>query len=551
MDEPGFLRIVLMIFSKICGGVDGPAGTTLRNPNRRASIMAKALGNVVRHIKRLAVGGCVRSDRDLLQSFWANRDELAFTALVYRHGPMVLRVCRRVLRHEQDAEDAFQAAFLVFARSAAAVRKPDVLGPWLYGVAYRTAMKAKRTAARRRRHETRQSNVACPASATSAWDGIQATLDEEIQRLAEPYKSAFVLCVLEGKTGPEVAAVLNVKEGTVSSRLTRARQQLQRRLLRRGIKLATALAAVSVSDLGAKAGVPALLAEATIRSGLLSAAGGMATAQIPTHIAALAAGVTRAMFLSKAKIATAMLVAVSLCGGAAVRIHQVIAGPENQVAGLEKRAMPASGKGEPATRPTPHDDKDTASFAGRVVGPDKKGMAGAKVYFHFFTHQDEAIPVRAITDANGRFSFTLTRKDVPLSAVPSQSDPLKTGHVLVKADKFTITWTNVTKPTLDLMFQVAEDTTPITGRIRDLEGKPLAGLRVSALSAWAAENADLAPFLKELHAGKSLYDAGFKNLPNHLGTEIVNRNAAQAFPGDNNRRRRKISAAWLCQGTSC
>src|SRR5207302_4803476 len=167
--------------------------------------------------------------------------ESVFALLVARHGPMVLRVCRRVLHHEQDAEDAFQATFLVLARNARSIRKREAVAPWLHGVAYRTAMKAKRSAARRRNHEGRLRSLSPEAGPGPTWDDVQAVLDEEIRRLPETFRTAFVLCVLQGKSGPEAAAELRVKEGTVSSRLTRARQRLQQQLARRGIGLAAGL----------------------------------------------------------------------------------------------------------------------------------------------------------------------------------------------------------------------------------------------------------------------------------------------------------------------
>ena len=163
------------------------------------------LGSLVRHIHKLAAGPAPQwTDRQLVDDFAARRDEAAFTTLVARHGPMVLRVCRRVLRHEQDVEDAFQATFLVLARHVGSLRRRESVASWLHGVAHRTAMKARRGAARRRKHEGRlfSSSVSSEARTSEAtgatWDEVQAALDEEIERLPDPHRAAFVLCVLEG-----------------------------------------------------------------------------------------------------------------------------------------------------------------------------------------------------------------------------------------------------------------------------------------------------------------------------------------------------------------
>src|SRR5262249_37913790 len=150
----------------------------------------------------------------------------AFAALVERHGPMTLRVCRRVLGQEQDAEDACQATFLVLARHGGRIRKRESLAAWPHGGAYRAAPRAPRRAARRRRHEARLRGQPS-AAAGLRWDDVQAVLDEEIRRLPGAFRSAFVLCVLEGKTVPAAAAELGCREGTVSSRLARARQRLR------------------------------------------------------------------------------------------------------------------------------------------------------------------------------------------------------------------------------------------------------------------------------------------------------------------------------------
>src|SRR5262249_39634365 len=145
----------------------------------------------------------------------------AFAALVRRHGPMVLGVCRNVLRHAQDAEDAFQATFLILARKAGTIRRREALVGWLHGVAYRMAMSAKRNAARRRLHEQK----AKPASNgdpvwETAWREVQTLLDEEIQRLPQTYRATFILCCLENKSAAEAGRLLGVKAGTVWSRLS-------------------------------------------------------------------------------------------------------------------------------------------------------------------------------------------------------------------------------------------------------------------------------------------------------------------------------------------
>jgi RNA polymerase sigma factor (sigma-70 family) len=193
---------------------------------------ATQAGNVLRHLRQLAAGQDVkdRTDRDLLHAFCSAGDQAAFTALVRRHGPLVWGLCRQALRQEQDAEDAFQATFLVLARKAATIRKGEALVSWLHGVTFRTVMSAKRSAARRRQREG-QAGARAPGNPSweLAWREVQALLDDEIGRLPETYRAPFLLCCLENRSREEAARLLGVKPGTVGSRLTRARQILQRR----------------------------------------------------------------------------------------------------------------------------------------------------------------------------------------------------------------------------------------------------------------------------------------------------------------------------------
>ena len=218
-------------------------------------------GAVLRHLHRLTTkhGGGTLSDERLLGRFVSDRDEAAFATLVQRHGPLVLRVCRRVLGHFQDAEDAFQATFLVLARKADTLRNRRTLAGWLYGVAHRTALTSRRSAMRRRRLDS-PSGPLPPESppAAAALRELQVILDDEVQRLPEKYRTPFVLCCLEGRSREDAARELGWKEGTVSSRIASARERLQRRLSRRGI----ALSSVVCADALAKrvGGVPATLA---------------------------------------------------------------------------------------------------------------------------------------------------------------------------------------------------------------------------------------------------------------------------------------------------
>jgi RNA polymerase sigma factor (sigma-70 family) len=182
------------------------------------------------------------SEWQLLTRYLEHRDELAFAALVARHGPMVMGTCRRMLARGADAEDAFQATFLVLVRRARSLGPRDAIGPWLHGVAARVSMRARSQAARRMRVEPSAGELAAVPDWTTSIDGeLAAILDQEVNRLPAKYRSPIVLCYLQGLTHEEAARQLNWPLGSVKGRLARARDLLRSRLLRRGIGRSTAL----------------------------------------------------------------------------------------------------------------------------------------------------------------------------------------------------------------------------------------------------------------------------------------------------------------------
>jgi RNA polymerase sigma factor (sigma-70 family) len=271
---------------------------------------------VIRQLRRFALlreGG--PTDGELLQSFLTRRDEAAFAALLQRHGPMVLGVCRRVLGNLHDAEDAFQATFLVLAQKAAGLRSRDLVGNWLYGVAYRTALKA-RVMKRKRQTREMQARVAPHSEAPEgdACEELLALLDRELNHLPDKYRAPVVLCELEGRSRREAARALGLPEGTLSWRLAQARKLLARKLARHGVALpAGALAAVLSPGAAGAALRPALLT-ATARAGVLAAAGrAFLAGAVPARVVALTEGVVKAMLLTKLKAFWVVMLAVSAC----------------------------------------------------------------------------------------------------------------------------------------------------------------------------------------------------------------------------------------------
>jgi RNA polymerase sigma factor (sigma-70 family) len=283
------------------------------------SVATGQSNRVVRYLRGLALGqGCAAlTDGQLLEHFLGQRDDASFEALLRRHGPMVLGVCRRVLRNEADAADAFQATFLVLVRKAGSIVPRGMVGNWLYGVAHNTARKAKAMNSKRRAREREAGTRPRPEPPAEDWQKLQAVLDDELSRLPEKYRAPIVLCELEGKPIKEAARQLGWAQGTLAGRLSRGRNLLAKRVARHGMTLSGG-AVAALAGGTASAGVPGPLVDSTVHAAAAFAAGQAAVAgAVPAQVAALTEGVLKSMLLTKMKIATAVvLVAAALGTGA-------------------------------------------------------------------------------------------------------------------------------------------------------------------------------------------------------------------------------------------
>jgi RNA polymerase sigma factor (sigma-70 family) len=310
---------------------------------------AETVSHDVDTLFRLGVVAAM-SDEQLLERF-AGRSEsdcqIAFEAIVRRHGPMVLGVCRRVLHDLHDAEDAFQATFLVLALRAATVRKRRSLGPWLHSVAARIARRAKLVSVRRKEIAMPATGMVDPNERNLALADLESVLDEELSRLPEKYRLPVVLCYLEGRTQDDVASELGWTKGTVSGRLARAKILLQHRLVRRGLAPSAGLLAASLTSSSASAAVHAPLLNSTVRAATLASFGGAKTGLVTVEVARLVRQALHVLLLGRIAKATALCLVLGI--GATAIATQVLgfarpAGPRNP----GTRALPsADAKPEP------------------------------------------------------------------------------------------------------------------------------------------------------------------------------------------------------------
>jgi RNA polymerase sigma factor (sigma-70 family) len=302
------------------------------DPSTRGKYMAT--DPVLEFLQRLRRTELLRGGEDgqLLEGFVRRQDRLALEALVQRHAPMVWGVCRRTLANYHDAEDAFQATFLVLVRKAVSIRSRGLLANWLHGVAQKTARKARQMAAKRAARE-KQPTVLPEPQPVAPQDAdlgpeLRPLLDEELSRIPDKYRIVILLCDLEGRSRPEAAQQLRLPEGTVGSRLARGRALLARRLARRGLNvLATSLGVVLAHE-AASGAVPAALLANAIQAATLCAANDVTAAgAISVQVSTLTKGVLRTMTLAKRKAVCIVLLTAALVLAGGIVSYQFVPGP--------------------------------------------------------------------------------------------------------------------------------------------------------------------------------------------------------------------------------
>lgn len=383
--------------------------------------MARAtLVPVIRCLRSLATRGELgATDAQLLDRYVHQRDEAAFELLVWRHGTMVYGVCQRILGHRQDAEDAFQAAFLALVRKAGSLRKREALGGWLYRVASRIARRSRAETARRiARERQSQGPIYSSTNDEVAWGDFRSVLDEELARLPDRLRVPFVLCHLDGKTIAQAARELVCPTGTIKSRLAEARGRLAERLTRRGITLSGAgLFAVLASN-AALAVAPTPLVNSTVRAALYYAAGSSAdTGLVAPQAAALAEGVLRAMFMTKLKALAALVLLVGIAT-AGFFCRSSAAPAALQPAGLQKgpgdeKPQPEEARQRRETKVAKNKDVSAVALA-----PDGKTLAvGLK---------DGAVQLLDVATGKERFKQTRHLESVQSLAFSSDGKLLAT-----------------------------------------------------------------------------------------------------------------------------
>jgi RNA polymerase sigma factor (sigma-70 family) len=437
----------------------------------RSAIMSSQTVAAVERVIRVANQREV-ADGELLRRFAADGDQAAFTSLVRRHGAMVLGVCRRLLHNAQDAEDACQATFVVLAKKAAGGKWQPSIANWLYTTARKVAHNARVAADRRAKREGKAAvpEVTFPLDQMTGRE-LLAVLDEELDRLPPRYREPLVLCYLQGLTRDEATTRLGVPSATLKSQLDRGRKRLGDALTRRGVALGAGLLALSTTS---RAGA----FPARVASAILSSVRGT----VPATVAELTRGVVVNGLIKKAAFIALAAIGAIVLGMGLGSAPPTAAGPPAD------KAKPADKQSDAAP---PAATNDTVTFSGRVLGPDGKPVAGAKLYLtHSGGYLNHSVPSpeRGKTGADGRFQF----------AVPKSKFGDQWSVLAASAPNHGPGWVQVVegRKRNDRTIQLVEDDVPITGQIIDLEGKPIpkVTLRVEQISAAPGE--DMGPWLK-------------------------------------------------------
>jgi RNA polymerase sigma factor (sigma-70 family) len=428
-------------------------------------------GNVLKEVHRLFDLGVVSglSDGQLLDRFLTRRGETsesAFAALVDRHGPMVLRVCRNALSDPHDVEDAFQATFLVLLRKAGSIRNRASCGSWLHGVALRASREIRSASSRRRTHEYKAAaEVASSTRVVEPPDDLRGVLDEELGRLRESYRSPLVLCYLEGHTCEEVARQLGWPVGTVKIRLARGRERLRSRLVRRGL--------APTLGLGVGVGLPSP-SEASVPHSLCArVAEAVSGGSIPAVVAAVVRGELKRGIVMHAMRLGAVLMGMGFVASAAALMGMEQAGDASKASAGPPPTAPAKAKDE------------AGPIHVRVVEKDGKGAAGVEV--RVFGSGDTS---RTFTsDADGRIVLPRDPADALVSFLALKGNALGWGTLdlrgLPPGNRRGPAGTAADPLLLTLLPRNHE----FDGSLVDTEGQPIAGVRVAVqVLNWKGQN---------------------------------------------------------------
>jgi len=453
----------------------------------------ETLGAALQQINRLFAEGAVAQlpDGQLLERFLTQEDAGAFETLMGRHGPMVLSVCRGILRDTRDAEDAFQATFLVLVKKGGTIRGRDTLGGWLYQVAHRVAIQANAAAARRRTHERQagQMAVATSMDGPAASDDLRPVLHGEIARLPEKYRLAIVLCDLEGLPQVQAAGQLHWSERTLRHRLAEGRARLKRRLARRGLAPeGTTLTAVFLRE--ARTVVPSAWCESTVRAALVTVHHAATAGAISTATYKLTEEMLKVMLLQKLKLASATLLGAGLLawGASAALISREDEPPKatSTPGGVVPRISTPSAS-NPTLHPGALDAVGKFPVRGQVLDPDGKAVANADIFVrpHYEFGWTPISPARSgqkgrvtVSDTNGRFQFELDKasSDWPYGDEPAWHQAM----IAAIAPGYGLAWTEAGSLAAggDATLRLVKDDVPIRGRVLDTQGRPIAGVTV-------------------------------------------------------------------------